>query len=98
MLQRFVKVRGKPGCPVANPQSIGNNPPRFAGKQRDPARDGEPDHLSRYRDVVEVLPSHQLLLNAVKDGELELLDKCEAHDHEEATKKMAPVAKKKSDV
>lgn len=99
-LQRFVKVRGKPGRPVANPFAIGNSPPRFAGKQLDPALDGEHKFLDRYRDVEEILPAHQHLLMAIKDGELEQLGLCEARDFEDAARKMAPVvaAKKKGDV
>jgi hypothetical protein len=89
-LERYLKVKGKPGLPVANPWSIGARPfPRFAGKQRDPALDGEPEHLDRYRDVEEVLPSHNDLLKACARGELELLGKCEASSADEARVKMS---------
>lgn len=93
-LQRFVKVKGKPGIPAANPWALGNNPPRYAGKQRDAALDGEPEFLDKYRDVEEVMLSHADLIASCKAGDLELIDQCLAMNHDEASAKMAPKAKK----
>lgn len=95
-LQRFIKVKGKPGIPVANPWTLGAMPsPRFAGKVRDAALEGEPEPMARYRDVEEVLPSHVDLLKAIDAGDLAMVGRCEAASHEEAVKKMSSAEKPK---
>ena len=86
--QRYLKVKGKPGLLMANPWALGANPPRYAGKRRDAALDGEQEHSERYRDVPEVLLQHVDILNAIADGDLELLGKCIASDAEEASELM----------
>jgi hypothetical protein len=96
-LQRFLKVKGKPGVPAANPWAQGHNPPRFAGKMRDPALDGEPEFLAKYRDVEEVLADHACLRKACKSGDLLLLGECVADSPEEAAKKMAGEVKAKKE-
>lgn len=88
MKQRYLKVKGKPGVAVSNPWTLGTNPVRFAGKRRDAALDGEPEHIDRYRDVEEILVSHNHLIDAAKAGDLEVLDKCEATNIDEAMAKM----------
>ncbi len=87
-MQRYMKVKGKPGCMVSNPWALGANPRRYAGKQLDAAMMGEPEHADRFRCVEEVLASHIDLILACTDGDLELLDKCVAMNSEEAAVKM----------
>ncbi len=94
-MQRWLKVKGKPHAPVTNPWAPDFWPPRFAGKRLDAALMGGPKLHARYRDVEELIPSHQHLLKAIDRGDLTLLGKCEASSLEEAEKLMAvhaPVA------
>lgn len=88
-LQRWLRIKGKPGSAVSNPWAPGANPPRYAGKQRDPALDGEHEALARYRDVEETMVSHPDLLSACKKGDLELVGQCAAESMDVADKAMA---------
>ena len=96
-LSRYLKVRGKPGLACANPYALANNPPRYAGKRRDAALDGEPEHLERYRDCEEIFLSHPDLLKAIAQGDLVELGRCSAMSRDEAEKLMAAPKKKGSE-
>lgn len=91
-LQRWIKVKGKPGIAVSNPWALGANPPRYAGKRRDAALDGEHEHLDRYKDVEELLLQHADLLKACTKGNLVLLGQCAASTAEDAEKLLSAPA------
>ena len=85
---KYVRIKGKPGVSVPNHYAMGALHPRYFGKRRDAALEGEPEHLDRYKDVEEVLLQHRDILSACADGDLELLGQCIASDAEEADKLM----------
>lgn len=87
--RRYIMVKGKPGVAVSNPWALGSNPRNFAGKQRDPALDGEPEMLDKYADKPEVLLSHADLVKSCAEGDIELLGQCVATSFDEAAKLMA---------
>ena len=59
MQQRYVMIEGVPGVLVTDPE--GANVRRYAGMQRDPALDGEPEAIKRFRPRREVrVLSHDL--------------------------------------
>lgn len=72
-MQRYLKVRGKPGVLVANPHVLDASPRRYAGQQRKANAAKLREEAQRYEPVEEVLVDDRALRKAARMQEIEVL-------------------------
>jgi hypothetical protein len=97
-LSRFMKVRGKAGCLVADPAALDANPRRYAGMRAKSYPDGVPagvEYADRFEPVDQVCRTDMSLEKACQSGDLILVNECKADGFDAAIKAMA--AKPKGD-
>ncbi len=84
-MDRYIMIEGVPGFLVSDPEGVLSR--RFAGMKRDPALDGEPDFINKFRPRKEVRKQSHDLLSAVAKGHLKQYGQpVVAGSHEDAEK------------